>query len=148
MTVRKRPTIPDIDDPVDTEISPLLESLWNAGFGTRSSCAGGQKHPWDYGYILLEKPLRAGTRQSQEVRDIVERFTDVPFKVFKRGAIIFEGPLVEPYSLEELKGVEPKSPLYYPDKLWWENYGGRQIPSYRNDLLDQGLDDYIVEEKE
>ncbi len=127
------------DFEIDPELNSIIEALWKEGYNTRSSCTGGSKHPSHFGYILLDRPNNypLTSKQAAEVGRLVRRFTEIPFKVFKRGAIIFEGSVGEPYILEELTKEERLIPEYYPDRLWWSYFGGQSSSFWSDEEVEE-----------
>lgn len=106
---------------VDPNVRDILEALWDAGYPTRSSCEGGAGHPSRAGWVVIDMNLTRS--DAREIKDIVRRFTNTPIRVSKDGFIMFEGPISEPYGVEDLASGE------WPDDcrefLWYKSFGER-----------------------
>jgi len=129
---------------LDIGITPILKDLWTKGYETRSSCEGGESH-YPTAYILLDRKRRLNSRQVAEIKSLIKKHTKIPFKIFGWGAIVFKGPLNEPYTIDSVsRGIWPWSGQY-PEIVWrrvWD-------PVSSNWLIkgQESEDDYLLEEE-
>ncbi len=85
--------------PLDKKVVLLVRALNEAGYTTAGSCQGGRGHGCIVGLIEFEYGVGEGgfnAQERQEIREIVRRFTNVPFKFrsfYRIARLLFDRPL-------------------------------------------------------
>ena len=83
---------------LDEGVRPLVLLLNSKGFRTWASCEGGKGHDYPAGWITFYEDIQPFSKEEvRELKDIVESYTSIPFKILYRGgltSINFSKPLV------------------------------------------------------
>ena len=79
--------------PMDEAIEPFVEQLWNLGYWTEASCAGGHAGYESFGYVLLGQTLMPEERK--EIRELAKEYNLINVRIIEEGIMtrIYFNPL-------------------------------------------------------